>query len=43
MTKTYQAPMAEIVEFQTEDVLGASIVDPGKGDAPAVDVIVPLF
>jgi hypothetical protein len=44
MKKSYEAPSAEVSTFLAEEVLlGASIVDPGKGEAPSVDVVVPLF
>lgn len=43
MKKTYEAPLMEKVEFETEDTLLISIVTPSKGDATEVGVEVDLF
>ncbi len=43
MKKTYEAPVMEKIEFETEDTLLSSIVTPGAGTAPEVGVEVPLF
>ncbi len=43
LKKTYLSPELQISAFETEDVLNFSVVEPGAGNAPGVDVVVPLF
>ena len=43
LKKIYQSPELQIAAFETENVLQVSVVDPGLGNAPGVDVVVPLF
>jgi hypothetical protein len=43
LKKTYQSPELQISAFEAENVLNFSVVEPGAGNSPGVDVVVPLF